>query len=229
MNRAINIYVEGQGDLVFMCHFIKHKFEIEFTIDDSYLNGVSKNNSPLRLTIAVFDEDSENGGLDSKKITKLLKEINTSVTPLGIESILLIDSDTTDHCNPPGGYQNRNKHFGELSESNSFEYFLIPNNNDDGNLEDLLDKIISDRGKSFYDCLKNYVTCLSCLPCDKKPEEIRKTTDFNKKRMEWYTYMMQGKGNNKNSGSKRDYSKDIWDLDSPSLLSLYEFLKKKLT
>lgn len=226
MKRAINIYVEGQGDLVFMCHFIRHRFKIDLEIKEHFLEANSKKD--IQLNLSVLDVESGNGGIDNKKINTFLDEINRTVIPLGIDIVLLLDCDTPAHSNPPGGFQYRMNYLNKLKESTKFESFLIPNNSDDGNLESLLDKIISDKGKCFYDCLKKYTTCLSCLPCDKRPKAIKKTSDFNKIRMEWYTFMMM-KGNNTNSGSKRDYSEDIWDLNSPSLLPLYEFLKKKLT
>ena len=42
----------------------------------------------------------------------------------------------------------------------NFELFLFPNNNDSGDLEHLLEKIITDQNQPIFDCWERYETCL---------------------------------------------------------------------
>ncbi len=229
MNRVINLYVEGKGDMGFISQFITSRFGIEFDIDFDNLKANSITDSPFKLNLRVYDSESGNGGIDGTKIQDLVEEINTVNQPTGIESLLLLDADTDKHKNPIGGCEERKKYLERLKQNENFEYFLIPNHCDDGNLEDLLNSIISEKGTPFYSCLGDYVNGLKGLPEGKIPQGVIEITDFSKTQIEWYTYMMLGKSNqsNKKTGVIRDYLKDeLWDLNSSSLDPLFEFLKK---
>ena len=228
MNREVNIHVEGKGDLVFLCHFIKRRFSFDLKIDNKCLSASSKSNGALTVNVRIIDtEDNGNGGINNKKISDLIHQIENVDSKLGIETVLLLDTDTPTHTHPRGGVVERTKYLDGLVEISPFDYFLIPNHKDDGNLENLLDQIVCERGKPFYACLKSYIKCLSSLTGDNIPKHILKITDFQKKQMEWYTFMMLDKGG-KNTGTERDYSEDIWDLKSEVLDPLYGFLEKKI-
>ncbi len=222
MRKEVNIYVEGRGDLVFLCAFLKKRFDYSFKFIND-LNATLIDDENISISVSVFDPDSGHGGIDSRKIRSLIDEIKDTKAPLGIESVILLDSDTPEHENPKGGFSNRKAYLDNLQNHTPFKYFLIPDNSSDGNLEILLEGIIGLSGKPFFECLKNYVACLCKLSESDKPTGVSEISDFKKTQMEWYTYMMLGK-KNRLTGANRDYSNELWDLKSLSLDPLYRFL-----
>lgn len=225
--RVVHIYVEGKGDLIFISHFISKRFNIEFFHKKEGLEANSKTGVPINLKLLVV-EPKNGGGIDNRKIKELMNEISSTIEKLGIESILLLDADTDKHKKPPGGFKARTEFLETYKKEVNFDYFLIPNHSENGNLEDLLKAIISENGKPFFECLKKYMLCLQQLPKDKTPRGIMDISDFSKEQMAWYTYMMQG-SKNRNTGVERDYSlEEIWDLESESLSPIYTFLKNVL-
>ena len=100
-----------------------------------------------------------------------------------------------------------------MIKGSSAKFFIMPNNNNDGNLEHLLDQIISEKGANFHGCLSKYITCLSTLNKESIPREILENPDLNKKKLEWYTYMMLGKFGKKEN-TQNYLNEDLWDLNS---------------
>lgn len=232
MKKVLYIYVEGEGDVRFLEQFIKARFLLSFEYDSNRLKACSKDNENVEITIRVLNTELENGGIDSKKINDTVKEIALNNTPRGIESIILLDADTETHCKPPGGFVKRNKYMEELKskENASFDFFLIPDNKNNGNLEDLLADVISKDGKLFYECLNKYMQCMNKIPADSRPIGVDECLkDVNKTKMSWYTHMMLGKKHHKKTGVNRDYDNpNVWDLENSSLNPLYDFLKQRL-
>lgn len=99
---------------------------------------------------------------------------------------------------------------------NKCEIFLIPNNEDKGNLETLIEKIVKE--KCILKCFDNYSECLKTL--QKKNRDIR----LPAKKSKVYAY-------NHSFGYKngdKDYKIDnkYFDLESEYLTPLKEFLLK---
>ncbi|MCR9253574.1 MAG: hypothetical protein NXI20_24375 [bacterium] len=224
--RIINIYVEGKGDILFIGQFLEKHFSLNFNYQLNTFEASSIENEP-KINIRVLDSSDSNGGIDSKKLRNLLDEIKNVNIPLGIENIILLDADTEDHSNPPGGYSSRSEYLQLMQEEVEFEYFLMPNNQDDGNLENLLHHLISNGGKSFYECLDNYINCLRAIQNETSANGVLEISDFNKQKIEWYVYLMGGKAMR---SSNRNYlDEEFWNLDSEALDPLKSFFLKVFT
>ncbi|TCJ17072.1 hypothetical protein EPD60_07105 [Flaviaesturariibacter flavus] len=223
--KQLRIYVEGKGDLIFIGHLIAEQFNINITTDLNKLKGVYSN-EVYEIEIHTFSPNTGQGGISNKSLRSLVDTIIKPNNELGLENVLILDTDTPNHKNPAGGYVERKSYLDQLLNGLDVKYFLIPNNSDDGNLESLLTECISDGGKQFYSCLSSYVSCLEQI-AENKPKGIREIECFDKTKLDWYTYMMLGKVNNKEG---RDYLKqDLWDLDRPCLDKLKEFLNETLS
>jgi hypothetical protein len=222
--REIKIYVEGKGDLFFLSHFINHFYSYQFKIDTKTISAIYDSVN-LRISIHTFTPLSGDGGINSHKIQGIIKEIVTSNIPIGIESILLIDADTPNHMNPKGGFNNRNAYLSEALKGTDVSYFIIPDNSSDGNLEDLVHNIISITGKQFYSCLCGYIDCLKTIK-DNIPKGIIELKDFNKTKLDWYTYIMLGK-EDKRKSAERNYSESgLWELTEEKMPQLKVFFDK---
>ena len=218
--REVVIYVEGPGDLILITHLLDFHFQINLKVDDSQLSG-DVNENGLKLVVRVFDVDSGNGGIDSRKIRELVEEIKRTNIPLGIKSALIIDTDTPDHSNPKGGFAHRKNYLNDLCDGTDISYFLVPNNQDDGNLETLLDEIVSANGLPYYRCLQGFITCLAILKGEQIPPKLV-GKHWEKTKLEWYAFNMDG-SNSRNP--VRNYQDgDLWDLNAISLNPLREFL-----
>jgi len=225
IGRTVHIYVEGKGDLIFLCQLLEARFGIKF---EKKYTDLSVKSIDFGINIKVEAIDIDGGGISSKAIRGLMSEIKDTLMPKGIESLIFLDADTKDHTSPPGGFKDRSLYIDDNFKDVSFDYFLLPNHDSEGNLENLLNLIISDSGKDFYSkCLSNYVSCISNL--ENKPAYVI-DKDFEKMKMEWYTFLMLGKkANNKNTGAERNYlNNNLWDLKSNSLDPICEFISTKL-
>lgn len=222
--KEVNIYVEGQGDLILIAHLFDFHFQIKLRLDDSQLFGdVNENN--LKLVVRVFDVDSGNGGIDNRKIRELVEEIKRTNIPLGIKSALIIDTDTPDHSRPKGGYTHRVQYLSELCEGTDISYFLVPNNRDDGNLETLLNEIVSNNGLPYYRCLQEFTTCLANLESDQVPPKLSEE-HWEKTKLKWYAFNMDG--SNSRNPARNYLDSDLWDLNASSLNPLREFLAEAI-
>ena len=137
--------------------------------------------------------------------------------------MIILDCDTDAHEDPKGGFCNRNSFLKSVIEDLEVTYFLIPNHQDDGNLESLLNNAIGLTGMKFYNCITNYVECVKNI-IENVPIGLTEYKDLNKMKLEWYTYGMLGKAGSKVS-KERDYSEqELWNLDSDALLPLKKFM-----
>ena len=227
--------MEGQGEIRFFSILLEKHFGFNFSSNDNKkkINMVYES-SDFIINLRPFNKDSEAGGINSKKIRDVAnqirdeKEININKTY--IFYMLIIDADTEKH-KPAGGFEARDKYLKQikLDYDIDFKFFLMPNHSSSGNLESLLDKLISEKGKPFYKCLTNYSNCLEQLIKEEIPVKMS-DYDFNKKKFEWYIYSMLEDSRAESSLSKRDYSRDdLWNLDSEALTPLLTFLKEHLS
>ena len=219
--RIIKIYIEGKSDLFFLIHLLESMFDYKFVVDDHKLKACHIKKDEISLSIGTFSTQEGHGGIDSKKINAVLKQINDIDSKLGIESVFLIDADTDEHVNPPGGVIARNKHMEELRKLTDFKYFLIPNHSINGNLENILQSIICKKGQNFYTCLNSYAESLLALHEDDRPMYVKENPKLQKERIGWYIYMMEGRGKKK---EKSKINPELWDLNAEILKPLIGFL-----
>jgi hypothetical protein len=189
----INIFVEGIADLKFLQDYIKVKFkrELEKQKEIKYLGTNAL--GELKKAIPIFRKN----------------------TSLWIRNVIIFDAN--------GDFQNKINNLNVFTINNSLDLdiFLLPNNSEIGNLEDLLEKIINPQNQKIFDCFEKYQECL-------KSEErffipIKKTKIYA-----YADTLITDRNNSKMAKEEnRNYSdNNNWDLDDDILNPLYEFLKK---
>lgn len=153
-----------------------------------------------------------------------------------IDVIVIVDADKKEDGN---GFQKRKEEIekGMKNHNISFPYFIYPNNQDDGIVENLiLSTAIQASNKKFFDCYSDYEVCLQGVK-DDNGERKYNVPDLKGK---VYAYAeaqtIYDSTTNKRvplikKSNKNDWSFDneeFWNLDSEELNPLKEFLKAHL-
>jgi len=203
----VKIIVEGIADQKFIKDYVKFIFDRELKINDDIIqaNGWT--------TLA-----SKEG-----EITRTQMHRNTDN-----EGINLIIFDTDANFTERKNDINQWKSDYQLE----FELFLFPKNNENetGELEDLLEKIINPDNQSIFDCWKRYEQCLTGVS---ENREQPLTIPAKKSRIYAYLETLVGESRtekNKIKDKERDFLNHYhWDLESKALQPLKDFLTGYLT
>ena len=136
---------------------------------------------------------------------------------VGEKNILLFDADSPasggGYCVRHTELQNKLQQLGI-----SADIFLWPNNHDDGEVETLLESIAQrELHHLFFDCFEDYERCVGT------------TYNAPDSKGKLYTYMTAQKGLNKKQRDNLSYDwlfgdTRFWDIDSPNLAPLKQFL-----
>lgn len=114
----------------------------------------------------------------------------------------------------------------------TFELFLFPNNNDIGELEDLLEQIIYKENQPVMDCWSDYEKSLAEI---KLPWKQGEPLTIPAKKTKIYAYLEVLSGTSKSQKEKikepyREYTnKNHWNLNADALNELIDFLKRHLS
>ena len=209
-----HIYIEAESNKTPEYNFLKaiiakffpdKKEEVDFEF--KFLDGVDK----------LFSKKTSN----IQTIQKAQAE--------GTKVIVIADADTIEKG---WGYEERKKQIEEGMQQNSvsFDYFIYPNNRDEGDVETLMEEIArKDLHKTFFDCFEKYEMCISGEN-DENGKQKYNTPNLKGK---LHTYITAQKLSNKKKsklgkGNWLFDDKEFWDLDSEVLNPLKEFLKKYL-
>ena len=139
---------------------------------------------------------------------------------LDIPVIVIVDADH---------YPDNHLLFSSHSQTHGFDFFLLPNNAVDGDLETLLQTIIRPENQVIFDCWQAYESCLNG-----KETALTETGLFTlpARKTKIYAYLEalvgeSGTEKDKIKERQRDYrNKNHWNLDPahPPLKPLKEFL-----
>lgn len=153
-----------------------------------------------------------------------------------IKVIVIVDADKKEDDN---GFQKRKKEIeeGMKNYNISFSYFIYPNNQDDGIVENLIvSTAIQASNKKFFDCYFGYENCLKRVK-DDNGERKYNVPDL-KGKVYAYAEAQTIYDNEKKQriplikkSEKNDWSfnnKDFWNLEVEALNPLKDFLKKYL-
>ena len=130
---------------------------------------------------------------------------------LGGKNIFIVDADDD--------LKDKEDKIHEIDEEASC--FFIPNNEDSGCLEDLLNRIIAEKHAIVFECFERYQKCLDtngdyCLP-------------NNKAKIYAYCEAILGGKSKKIKERERDYlDMELWDLSNDYLIPLKEFIKLEI-
>ena len=209
----VKIFIEGKN---------KNVPESEFV--QAILNNISIPSDKYELVHV----DGYKNLMDSVNTSNI--GIMRSNTDAGGKNIVLFDADTTKNN---GGFQNRREELLARKEELHLEFdlFLWPNNNDDGDVEVLMESIAKrDLYSGFFDCFERYEHCLSRWK-DKNDKPIYSTPN---RKAKLYAYfhtipISKTKKNLFGHGIWKWEDKEIWNMESESLIPIKEFLLERLS
>lgn len=159
---------------------------------------------------------------------KNIKNALLKVSDRNDKNLIIFDTDRSD---VHGGCSKRKEYLtNELKDigiENNFDIFLFPNHSDDGESEDLFEKIINKKHKSLLHCFDNYLSCIKQLP------KINIDYNYPNQKTKMYAYISSivdkvSFEDLKNKKSWQFDNAEYWDLDSEELKPLINFLKKHL-
>ena len=202
MKELYTIYVEGIADVRFLSQYIHHLFGIMV---------------PKERIVKLE-------GWTNLKGTTWQQRMR-AITDKGGTNIVIIDADKDIDA--------RRSDVLSWKEENAleFELFLLPNNQDTGALEDLLENIINSNNRPIFDCWENYEKELVTLDIPgRTPPPL--TTPAKKTKIYGYLEALLGESNTQKELIKevnRNYENTLhWSLDAEYLEPLKEFLVKYL-
>ena len=207
MNKFL-ILVEGEADKRFLENYYHHLFQEKAPAGSIMHPG----------------KDSDTGGY-----TKLRKEDSINAlrqnTDAGGKNLVIFDAD--DDC------EARRKELLAIREEFGveFELFLLPNNKDAGELEDMLEQIINPNNQPVMDCWATYEGELEKV---RIPTKTPPTLTIPAKKTKIYAYLetLLGKTRSQKKlikDANRNYENtEHWNLDAEYMEPLKEFLTKYL-
>ncbi len=202
MRKDFNIFVEGVADARFFKQYIHHVFGEEVA-DERLVILKGWDNLKTEASAVRMRSMSANGGVN----------------------LVIVDADKD--------FQARQAEIAEWQHVNEveFELFLLPNNQDAGALEDLLENIINPNNKPIMECWDHYEEELVQLDIPgRTPPPL--TTPAKKTKIYGYLEALLGDSKSQKELIKeknRDYTKRLhWNLDTEYLEPLKEFMMRNL-
>lgn len=202
MKKEFNIFVEGVADARFVKQYICHLFG-EVVSDERIVILKGWDNLKTEASALRMRSMSANGGVN----------------------LVIVDADED--------FQGRKGEIERWQQTNEveFEMFLLPNNQDAGALEDMLENIINPNNRPILDCWEDYEKELVQLDIpDRTPPPL--TTPAKKTKIYGYLEALLGE-----SKSQKELIKEVnrnyentqhWNLDAEYLGPLKKFLVKSL-
>jgi hypothetical protein len=201
----VKIFVEGDGDKKFIQDITKYCTNLILDTDIIIIGGWEKISSSKNEGEAYRIEFQKNNDM-------------------GGTNLVIFDSDDD--------FQSREETLIQWSikYSLSFELFLFPNNNDNGELESLLETIINPIHQGIFNCWTQYENCVARLAPTFRPQGY--TLPARKSKIYSYLEALQGNTYSQKKLCKdpfRNYlEEEHWNLQSPNLRPLINFLRRNL-
>jgi len=213
----IKIFCEGITDQVFIADYIEHYYNVTFYRE-------IKHNDKNKLDIYITDKIQiiEIGGC-SKLNNDLYVSALIDNYEEGGRNIVIFDADYTGKPNGNKGYKACNQKLKNIIQNKGvkFDYFIWPDNQNDGEVEHLLRTLIPNDKECIYECINSHQTCLNSLPFDNlKIAEL-------KDKVSYYLHTC----NLDSRPKKRDYKNvEYWTLDESknNKLKLFKDFTDKL-
>ena len=211
MKKRFRIFVEGDADKKFLSDYYHHLFQ-------------------ERVPQYSINHTGDLKGDKTGGYKKLSDEINIREmrinTDQGGVNLVIFDADKD--------IEARRKELEAVKEQYhvEFEFFLLPNNKDAGELEDLLENIINPNNRPILDCWEDYEKELVQLDIpDRTPPPL--TTPAKKTKIYGYLEALLGESKSQKEQIKevnRNYENtQHWDLDAEYLEPLKEFLNNNIS
>ncbi len=216
----IKIFVEGVEDYSFIRGFIKYHYRKD--LERGALKDKKTQNFKNGDIISLGGVNQINN-LDNIRLLAPILAMNNGQ---GITNLLILDADETDQGS---GFTVRENEIRQIIQEHNLlfdKFFLFPNHEHDGCLEDLLKQCINTKNQAIFDCWDTYESCLTRIQIEGRPTPL--TTPLKKARINAYLSALLAPSNsqqNKVKDFNRDYCNvDHWNLDSSVLDRLKQFL-----
>ena len=161
--------------------------------------------------------------------TELLPRLQQS-PEVGVQNLIVYDADTPRQAQ--GGFEVRRAELQrQASELGlSFESFLLPDNGTDGNLEDLMHKMVHPSHQLVADCFSNYE---ECVRLQRTPAGTEYRLPISKSRYFAYIEALpltpeEVKHLDKRRGTKLFGNSNYWNLAAPEVQPLRDFLDQNV-
>lgn len=202
------IFIEAENNKTSEYHFLRTIINIFF---------------PKKEVVFIFMK-----GIGNLYNETILNQIRLA-QEIGEQVIVFADADTEDKG---AGYEKRKADIehGMAVHNVSFQYFLYPNNQNDGDVEVLMENVARrDLHSIFFDCFEDYEKCISSVKNDLGEPKYNVPNLKGK----LHTYMAAQKlprklCNRFGSGDWLFDNKDYWNLDVEPLQPLKAFLAVNL-
>ena len=209
MDLPIRIFCEGISDQRFLRDFIFVHYGINVTDEDLKKNKFIENMGSWNKL---------------KSLNLKIKESYSDYT-----SLIFLDADD-DKVSDKRGFDATIKFVTELMATwnwSKYDIFVLPNHQDTGTVEDLLENVINKKHSQIFECWNEFENCLS------KDKSL--TIPAKKSKIYSYLECLHGVTNQEKDKCKdlnRDFQDgSLWDiknLENPYILKLKTFLDKYL-
>ena len=211
MNKRFLIITEGEADKKFLRDYYHHLFQ-----EDAPEHSI--------IHTGELSDDNLTGGIEKLRREENIQAMRQNADQGGI-NLVIFDADED--------FETRQQQLLEIKDQFyvEFESFLLPNNNDAGALEDLLERIINPNNQPVMDCWENYEDDLKAV---RIPTKTPPTLTIPAKKTKIYAYLETLLGKSKSQKrlikeSERKYENpQHWNLDAEYLEPLKEFIFNKL-
>jgi hypothetical protein len=178
---------------------------VEGESDQTFIRQLIKNK--LGIDLPVERVKSVTG----KDSLHLFKEEFLISTDRGLKNVVIFDADDSFETSCQLLEEQKN------NLGVDFDYFLLPNHSDTGNLEILLEQISHSSNQFIFKCFDKYVSCLSGA--------AKLQLNLPAQKTKIYSYLDLLHANPR--PRERDYLNEaLWDLNSSALNKLRDFLTK---
>lgn len=211
-----DFWIEGKADQKFLADVMKVWFGLNFNLKTFRCRDEEK-----KIDIGIQILGGKNAFLTDNISSALRLNIAN-----GIQNIVLIDADKISI------QQEMLENIKQELQIN-FPYFLLPNNDIDGELEDLLEQIIHPQNQTILECWANYEACIGQHDNPTRPG-LKYTIPAKKSKIYSYLEVLLGETDSQKELAKdpnRDFTNvDHWTLDGTKepLKPLNEFLAAHL-
>lgn len=220
MKKSI-IFVEGPADAVFLNDLIFHLMPE----GSKRYKEISK--FKIGKAIQIYKEPIielfvSGGCTHIQKFNKKISEFYDE----GYNIILIQDADNPEKDSYLGGFQKRMEYLDQMKTKYSIDFytFLLPNHKNDGDLEEILEKLVL---KGKYDLFyNNYLKY--CLEIEKFSSSFC-SNELLQLKYRIYGYCQVFHGMELANERNRDYHNKHWNLDHSCLDSLKAFLVLQLS
>jgi len=207
----ITIFCEGISDQIFISDCLELFYNIKKLNKSKIKDSVDlllENNNMIRNINGCSNLSND------INIQKMIESVE-----LGGKNIVIFDADYKKHnitsqSTGNKGYNSCKFKLEELKKNSNvqFDYYILPNNSDDGLFENLLRKLIPPSMEPIFECIQSHQHCLGNLNfANVQIADLKQQINF-------YLYTL-----NQNT-INRDYkNSDYWNLNFEEILELKKF------